>query len=46
MKIEVEDYSKDGEVIDFSYCDLREAAKDQLPDLKGWEIDDYEVVLE
>lgn len=46
MKIEVDDYSRDGEDIDFSDCDLREAAKDQLPDLKGWEIDDYEVVLE
>jgi uncharacterized protein YdbL (DUF1318 family) len=82
MKIEVDDYTAEGEIdedsgdynvyYDYSDCDLRKAVEEQvylpneayrnlhdavnatqntrakrcLEDLKGWEVDDFEVILE
>lgn len=49
VEIEVDDYTYD-EDYDFTDCDLKEAAKNQvkLPQdvFKDWNVDDFEVVLE
>ncbi len=47
MKVKVDDYISFGEDdIDYSMCDLKEAAKPFLPNIKGWDVDDFEVNLE
>ena len=49
MKVPVRDYTiyEDGE-IDFSDCDLKKAVEEnvRLPNTHGWDLDDFEVILE
>ena len=49
MKVPVRDYIIDEEGnIDFSDCDLKKAVEEnvRLPNTKGWDLDNFEVVLE
>ena len=49
MKVPVEDYIIDEEGnIDFSECDLKKAVEEnvRLPNTKGWDLDNFEAVLE
>ena len=49
MKVPVGDYIIDEEGnIDFSECDLKKAVEEnvRLPNTKGWDLDNFEVVLE
>ena len=49
MKVPVRDYIIDEEGnIDFSECDLKKAVEEniRLPNTKGWDLDNFEVVLE
>ena len=49
MKVPVRDYTIDEEgEIDFSNCDLKKAVEEniRLPNTKGWDLDNFEVVLE
>ena len=49
MKVPVRDYTIDEEGnIDFSDCDLKKAVEEniRLPNTKGWDLDNFEVVLE
>ena len=49
MKVPVRDYTIDDEGnIDFSECDLKKAVEEniRLPNTKGWDLDNFEVVLE
>ena len=49
MKVPVRDYTIDEEGnIDFSECDLKKAVEEniRLPNTKGWDLDNFEVVLE
>ena len=49
MKVPVRDYTIDEEGnIDFSDCDLKKAVEEniRLPNTKGWNLDNFEVVLE
>ena len=49
MKVPVRDYTIDEEgKIDFSECDLKKAVEEniRLPNINGWDLDNFEVVLE
>ena len=49
MKVPVRDYTIDEEGnIDFSDCDLKKAVEEnvRLPNTKGWDLDNFEVVME
>ena len=49
IKVPVRDYTIDEEGnIDFSDCDLKKAVEEniRLPNTKGWDLDNFEVVLE
>ena len=49
MKVPVGDYIIDEEGnIDFSECDLKKAVKEniRLPNINGWDLDNFEVVME
>ena len=49
MKVPVRDYTIDEEGnIDFSECNLKKAVEEnvRLPNTKGWDLDNFEVVLE
>ena len=50
VKIYVDDYTQDGPDIDFSECNLSQAVDDQITlpneEVEGWNVDDFEVVLE
>ena len=49
IKVPVRDYTIDAEGnIDFSDCDLKKAVEEnvRLPNTKGWDLDNFEVVLE
>ena len=49
MKVPVGDYIIDEEGnIDFSDCDLKKAVEEnvRLPNINGWDLDNFEVVLE
>ena len=49
MKVPVRDYIIDEEGnIDFSDCDLKKAVEEniRLPNTKGWDLDNFEVVIE
>ena len=49
MKVPVRDYTIDEEgEIDFSNCDLKKAVEEnvRLPNTKGWDLDNFEVVME
>ena len=49
MKVPVRDYTIDEEGnIDFSDCDLKKAVEEnvRLPNTKGWDLDNFEVVIE
>ena len=49
MKVPVRDYTIDEEGnIDFSECDLKKAVEEniRLPNINGWDLDNFEVVLE
>ena len=49
MKVPVRDYIIDEEGnIDFSECDLKKAVEEnvRLPNTKGWDLDNFEVVME
>ena len=49
MKVPVRDYTIDEEGnIDFSECDLKKAVEEnvRLPNTKGWDLDNFEVVME
>ena len=49
MKVPVRDYIIDEEGnIDFSDCDLKKAVEEniRLPNINGWDLDNFEVVLE
>ena len=49
IKVPVRDYTIDEEGnIDFSECDLKKAVEEnvRLPNTKGWDLDNFEVVLE
>ena len=49
IKVPVRDYIIDEEGnIDFSECDLKKAVEEnvRLPNTKGWDLDNFEVVLE
>lgn len=49
MKVPVGDYIIDEEGnIDFSDCDLKKAVEEnvRLPNTKGWDLDNFEVVME
>ena len=49
MKVPVRDYTIDEEGnIDFSDCDLKKAVEEniRLPNTKGWDLDNFEEVLE
>ena len=49
IKVPVRDYIIDEEGnIDFSDCDLKKAVEEniRLPNTKGWDLDNFEVVLE
>ena len=49
MKVPVRDYIIDEEGnIDFSECDLKKAVEEniRLPNINGWDLDNFEVVLE
>ena len=49
MKVPVRDYTIDEEGnIDFSDCDLKKAVEEnvRLPKTKGWDLDNFEVVME
>ena len=49
MKVPVRDYTIDDEGnIDFSECDLKKAVEEniRLPNTKGWDLDNFEVVIE
>ena len=49
MKVPVRDYTIDEEGnIDFSECDLKKAVEEnvRLPNTKGWDLDNFEVVIE
>ena len=49
IKVPVRDYIIDEEGnIDFSECDLKKAVEEniRLPNINGWDLDDFEVVVE
>ena len=49
MKVPVRDYTIDEEGnIDFSECDLKKAVEEniRLPNINGWDLDNFEVILE
>ena len=49
IKVPVRDYIIDEEGnIDFSECDLKKAVEEniRLPNINGWDLDNFEVVLE
>ena len=49
MKVPVRDYTRDEEGnIDFSECDLKKAVEEniRLPNINGWDLDDFTVVAE
>jgi hypothetical protein len=49
IKVPVRDYTIDEEGnIDFSECDLKKAVEEniRLPNINGWNLDNFEVVLE
>ena len=49
IKVPVRDYTIDEEGnIDFSDCDLKKAVEEnvRLPNTKGWDLDNFEVVME
>ena len=49
IKVPVRDYTIDEEGnIDFSECDLKKAVEEniRLPNTKGWDLDNFEVVME
>ena len=49
IKVPVRDYIIDEEGnIDFSECDLKKAVEEniRLPNTKGWDLDNFEVVME
>ena len=49
IKVPVRDYIIDEEGnVDFSECDLKKAVEEnvRLPNTKGWDLDNFEVVLE
>ena len=49
IKVPVRDYTIDEEGnIDFSECDLKKAVEEniRLPNINGWDLDNFEVVLE
>ena len=49
IKVPVRDYIIDEEGnIDFSECDLKKAVEEniRLPNTKGWDLDNFEVVIE
>ena len=49
IKLPVRDYTIDEEgEADFSDCDLKKAVEEnvRLPNTKGWNLDDFEVVME
>ena len=49
IKVPVRDYTIDEEGnIDFSECDLKKAVEEnvRLPNTKGWDLDNFEVVIE
>ena len=49
MKVPVRDYTIDEEGnIDFSECDLKKAVEEnvRLPNTKGWDLDNFEVIME
>ena len=49
IKVPVRDYTIDEEGnIDFSECDLKRAVEEniRLPNINGWDLDNFEVVLE
>ena len=49
MKVPVRDYTIDEEGnIDFSECDLKKAVEEniRLPNTKGWDLDNFEVIPE
>ena len=49
IKVPVRDYTIDEEGnIDFSACDLKKAVEEniRLPNINGWDLDNFEVVLE
>ena len=49
MKVPVRDYTIDEEGnIDFSECDLKKAVEEniRLPNINGWDLDNFEVVIE
>ena len=49
IKVPVRDYTIDEEGnIDFSECDLKKAVEEniRLPNTKGWDLDNFEVILE
>ena len=49
MKVPVRDYTIDEEGnIDFSECDLKKAVEEniRLPNINGWDLDDFEVIAE
>ena len=49
IKVPVRDYTIDEEGnIDFSDCDLKKAVEEniRLPNINGWDLDNFEVVLE
>ena len=49
MKVPVRDYTIDEEGnIDFSECDLKKAVEEniRLPNTKGWDLDDFTVLME
>ena len=49
IKVPVRDYTIDEEGnIDFSECDLKKAVEEniRLPNTKGWDLDNFEVIME
>ena len=49
IKVPVRDYTIDEEGdIDFSECDLKKAVEEnvRLPNINGWDLDNFEVVME
>ena len=49
MKVPVRDYTIDEEgEIDFSNCDLKKAVEEniRLPNINGWDLDNFEVIPE
>lgn len=49
IKVPVRDYTIDEEGnIDFSECDLKKAVEEniRLPNINGWDLDDFEVIAE